>query len=81
MSAALHVLEFSGRNVLELVARATTIDPGNPGPCAALQFAGVLGCLYRHGDDQTLRLHFDRGLAAYVWTWLQNQPLFAGSAA
>lgn len=77
MSAALHVFEFKGRNVLELVARATTIDPADPGPCAALPFAGVLACLYRHDDDQTLRLHIDRGLAVHVWTWLQNQPLFA----
>lgn len=77
MSAALHVFEFKGRNVLDLVGRASAIDPRDPGPCAALQFAGLVGCLYRHDDADTLRLHVDRGLAAYLWTWLQSQPLFA----
>jgi len=74
MSAALHVLEISGKAILDLVARATRIDPRNPGPSAAIDFAGVTSSLYYHDDHETLRLHFDRGLASYVWTWLRTQP-------
>jgi len=35
-----------------------------------MAFAGVAAIAYFHGDAQTLRLHVDRGLAAYLWTWL-----------
>ncbi|TPK91515.1 sarcosine oxidase subunit gamma family protein [Mesorhizobium sp. B2-4-17] len=76
MSAALHIFEFSGPQVLQLVARATTIDPRNPGPCAAVQFAGITSCLYFHESRERLRLHLDRGLAAYMWLWLKQQISF-----
>jgi hypothetical protein len=80
MSGALHVLEFRGSALPDLVARATTIDPRDPGPSASIVFAGVTSYLYFHEDYKMLRLHIDRGLASYVWTWLQAQPLFAESA-
>ncbi|NKL21271.1 hypothetical protein [Rhizobium leguminosarum] len=76
MNAALHVFEFTGPGILEVVARATSIDPQNAGPCAAVQFAGVTGCLYFHESQQRMRLHIERGLAAYIWQWLQEQPIF-----
>jgi hypothetical protein len=76
MSAALHVLEFRGAALADLIARATRIDPRDPGPSASVVFAGVTSCLYFYENAQTLRLHFDRGLSSYVWSWLQAQPLF-----
>ncbi len=76
MGGALHVFEFSGPQVMDLVARAAVIDPQNPGPCAAVSFAGVTSCLYRFENEDTLRLHLDRGLAGYIWSWCEAQPLF-----
>ena len=32
MSAAFHVFEFSGLGISDIVLRATTLDPSNPGP-------------------------------------------------
>ncbi|MFD1326704.1 sarcosine oxidase subunit gamma family protein [Mycoplana ramosa] len=76
VSSALRLFEARGEGVRDLLARATTVDHDNPGPCAAMPFAGVMGTLYRHGDARCLRIHVDRGLAAYLWEWFQCQPLF-----
>lgn len=70
VSAAWHVFELDGPGAMALVARATTLDPRVPGPCAALGFAGVQAVLYRHGEAR-LRLHLDRALAPYLWSWLE----------
>lgn len=80
VGSALRVLDARGPGVRDLLARATTIDPDNPGPSAALLFCGLTCTVYFHGDRQTLRLHVDRGLAAYLWEWLECQPLLAGRA-
>jgi len=76
VSSALRVFEARGKGVADLLARATTIDPANPGPSAAMPFCGVTCSVYFHADIQTLRLHIDRGLAAYLWNWFECQPLF-----
>ena len=76
VSSALRLFEAKGEGVCDLLARATTIDPDSPGPCAAMPFGGVMGAVYRHGDAKTLRIHIDRGLAAYLWEWFECQPLF-----
>ena len=76
VSSALRLFEAKGKGVRDLLARATTIDPGNPGPCAAMFFCGTTGIVYRHGDAGTLRIHVDRGLATYLWEWFECQPLF-----
>ncbi|WDZ80701.1 hypothetical protein PWG15_23315 (plasmid) [Ensifer adhaerens] len=81
LGSAQRVLEAHGEGVRDLVARATALDPGNPGPCAALQFCGLTCSVYFHGDTQTLRVHVERGLAAYLWEWLECQPLFSSEAA
>lgn len=81
VGAGLRVLEARGPGVRDLIARATTIDPADPGPCAALQFCGMTCSVYFHGDLQTLRIHVDRGLAAYLWEWLECQPLLSGGTA
>lgn len=70
VGAALPAFEMAGDRALEVIRRATTLDPAAPGPCATLHFAGVQAVLYRHGDADTFRLHVDRGLATHVWSWL-----------
>ncbi|QRM57834.1 hypothetical protein [Sinorhizobium sp. BG8] len=80
VGSGLRVFEARGEGVPDLLARATTIDPGNPGPCAALQFCGLTCTVYFHEDTHTLRVHVDRGLAAYLWEWLACQPLLSGES-
>lgn len=69
MDAALHVFEAEGKGLDGIVARATTLDPAGKSPSAALLFAGVNAVAYRHGAADRLRVHVDRGLAAYLWEW------------
>lgn len=80
MGSALRVLDARGEGVRDLLARATTVDPDDPGPCAALRFFGLTCTVYFHGDAQTLRIHVERGLAASLWEWLECQPLLSGGA-
>lgn len=68
MTGALAVLEITGANALELMARATAVDLRLASPCAALSFAGVTSILYRH--DDALRLHLDAGLVPYMLDWI-----------
>lgn len=77
MSSALHMFELSGANALAIVSRACSADPRDPGPSAAVLFAGVTACLYRYGDPETMRLHVDRALAHYLWSWMKAQSIFA----
>lgn len=70
MSAALEVLELSGPLSQEIVKRATMLNHVSFSPCAVTLFAGVTTSVYRYGDPADLRLHFDRGLAAFIWNWL-----------
>jgi heterotetrameric sarcosine oxidase gamma subunit len=72
MSGALVVFEFSGTGAIEIVKRATTLSLDAPGPCAAVSFADVAGCLYRSGAEDCFRLHVDRGLAPYLWEWFET---------
>jgi len=69
MSAALEIFELSGPVARDVVKRATTLSHGGTSPCAATIFAGVTACVYRYGDDHTVRIHLDRGLAPYLWNW------------
>ncbi|MGI3163727.1 hypothetical protein [Pseudooceanicola sp. 200-1SW] len=78
MTGALAVVEITGPRAMELVARATALDPRAPSPSAALLFAGMQAVLYRHGP--ALRLHFDRGLAAYLTNWAAATTLFPDAA-
>lgn len=70
ISAGLHMFDASGKAVDAFVARGTTIDPRQVSASAALSFAGIDAIVYRHGTD--LRIHVDRGLAGYLWTWMEN---------
>ncbi len=70
ISAGLHIFEVSGEAVDAFIARGTTLNPEQTSATAALSFAGIDAIVYRH--DTTLRIHVDRGLAAYLWTWIEN---------
>ena len=69
MDAALHVFEVEGKGVDAVIARAATLDPAGTSPSAALLFASVNAVVYRYGARDRLRIHIDRGLAAYLWEW------------
>jgi hypothetical protein len=68
----LHIFEIEGEGLAELWARATTLDVNGSTSSAAILFAGVavFGC--RHGRGDRLRIHVDRGLAPYLWKWLEQ---------
>lgn len=68
MTGALAVLEITGAQAMELVARASAVDLRLASPCAALSFAGVTSILYRH--EEALRLHLDAGLVPYMLDWI-----------
>jgi len=77
MGAAFHVFEFAGPKISEIISRATTLDPSNPGPSATTAFAGVVATLYHFQNHDTLRVHVDRGFATHIWTWVRSQPPFS----
>jgi len=68
--AGLQVFEVEGTALDAFIARGTTLDPRQPSASAALSFAGISAIVYRHGSK--LRIHVDRGLAAYLWTWMEQ---------
>lgn len=71
VSATYHVFEISGTGVPDLLREALLIDPDNAGPSAAVVFAGLQAILYCVGSRETLRLHVERGHAAYLVNWLE----------
>jgi sarcosine oxidase gamma subunit len=81
ISAGLQVFEAEGAALDAFIARGTTLDPKRESASAALSFAGISAIVYRHEDK--LRIHVDRGLAAYLWTWMESAAgnIAAGSAA
>ncbi|NGM46123.1 hypothetical protein G5B31_11320 [Rhodobacter sp. SGA-6-6] len=72
LGGADHGFALTGDGLPDLLSRATTLDPANPGPCAAIGFAGVPAVLYRHDPSGALRLHVERGLAVYLRSWLDQ---------
>jgi sarcosine oxidase gamma subunit len=71
VSAMYHVFEITGSGVPALLGEALLIDPDNAGPSAALVFAGLQAILYCAGGRDTLRVHVERGHAAYLVNWLE----------
>ncbi|MDQ2067909.1 sarcosine oxidase subunit gamma family protein [Xinfangfangia sp. CPCC 101601] len=67
-----HVFTLSGAGLAALLARATTVDPAIGSRSAMIGFGGVPAVVYRHAGSDALRLHVERSLAAYLWTWLQT---------
>lgn len=72
LSAGLHVFDVRGNSLDGLLERATTIDPNRPGASASIAFAGLNAIVYFREEAATLRVHVDRALAAYLWTWLES---------
>ncbi|MGE3872116.1 MAG: hypothetical protein AB7F74_04070 [Parvibaculaceae bacterium] len=70
--AGLHMFEIEGEGLTALWTRATAIDPHGTTPGAAIHFAGVNVFCCRHGRSDRLRIHVDRGLAPYLWKWLER---------
>ncbi len=70
VTAGWHVFEAEGAAIPELIARATPLDPRTGSASASLAFAGVNAVVYHH--DTSLRIHVERGLATYLWTWLET---------
>lgn len=70
ISAGLQVFEVEGSSLDAFIARGTTLDPRQASASAALSFAGISAIVYRH--QGRLRIHVDRGLAAYLWTWMDT---------
>ncbi|MFA6157881.1 hypothetical protein [Mesorhizobium sp.] len=70
ISAGLRVFQIEGTAIDAFIARGATLDPNQASASAALSFAGISAIVYRHED--TLRIHVDRGLAAYLWTWMEQ---------
>jgi sarcosine oxidase gamma subunit len=70
ISAGLQVFEAEGTALDAFIARGTALDPSQASASAALSFAGISAIVYRH--DGKLRVHVDRGLAAYLWTWMET---------
>lgn len=73
VSAMYHVFEISGAGVPALLGEALLIDPDNAGPSAAVVFAGLQAVLYCIDSKETLRLHVERGHAAYLINWLESR--------
>lgn len=72
MDAGLHVFEIEGPELDRLIARGTALDPGAASRSASILFAGVGVLFYRFGNPERARLHVDRGLAPYLWEWLEQ---------
>ncbi|NGN40406.1 hypothetical protein G6N74_04960 [Mesorhizobium sp. CGMCC 1.15528] len=72
MTGALEVFEISGTACDELVKRGTTLSLSGSSRSAATLFAGISALLYRYQDQDRIRVHVDRGLAAYYWEWLET---------
>lgn len=72
MDAGLHVFEIEGPDLDRLIARGTALDPGAASRSASILFAGVGVLFYRFVNPHRARLHVDRGLAPYLWEWLEQ---------
>ncbi|MFD1985161.1 hypothetical protein ACFSOZ_21740 [Mesorhizobium newzealandense] len=70
ISAGLQVFEVEGSALDAFIARGTTLDPKQASASPSLSFAGISAVVYRH--QGRLRIHVDRGLAAYLWTWMET---------
>lgn len=70
VSAGLHVFAIRGEATSKLIARASTLAPETHSASSALMFGGVSAIVYRHDED--LLVHVDRGLATYLWVWMQK---------
>lgn len=73
VSAMYHVFEIAGAGVPDLLREALLVDPDDAGPSAAVMFAGLHSILYCIERRDRLRLHVERGHAAYLVNWLESR--------
>ena len=52
------------------VANRSLFSAAKPALSAAMSFAGAHAIVYRHNDPGTLRVHIDRPMGSYFWSWL-----------
>jgi sarcosine oxidase gamma subunit len=70
------VFELTGPGAMDVIVRGCPLDPSDTGPCSAIFFAGVPVSMYRHDGLETIRLHVDRSLAHFLWSWISAQSVF-----
>ena len=70
LSGGYLLLEISGARLPELLSRATTLPGLDASPSAAIRFAGLDAIAYFVAQG-VLRLHVDRSLSGYLWSWLE----------
>lgn len=71
ISAAFQAFAIDGAMSAGLIAHATMLDPGRPGPSCNVPFAGHPAMVHRQSEDG-LVVHVERGLAAALWAWLDD---------
>lgn len=69
VSAMYHVFEIEGIGIDALIGEATAMDPAAQSPSAMVLFAGQQAVVCYH--QGRLRVHVERGLAPYLWQWLE----------
>ena len=67
------VMDLSGPAAAEIVRESTAADLDAGSPSAAVRFAGIVGVLVYRTAPGTVRLHVERGLAPYLWRWLETR--------
>jgi hypothetical protein len=71
MDDAFIVLDLEGPGLVDLLAKATTLDAADASPSAALLFAGLSCLAYRRARPDVLRLHVERPLGCAVAEWMR----------
>ncbi|PCI02963.1 MAG: hypothetical protein COB78_11810 [Hyphomicrobiales bacterium] len=66
------VFEISGKDCNQVFARASTLNWRGESKSASMQFSKLNALVYRHGEENKLRVHIDSPYATYFWTWLEQ---------
>ena len=66
------IFEISGDSVSQVFARATTLNWQGDSKSASMQFSKLNALVYRHGEENKLRIHIDSPHATYFWSWLEQ---------
>lgn len=72
IDAGMHVFQIEGPGMRGILARAMTRPQEQSGPSASLLFAEINVVLYCFASSESVRVHVDRGLAPYLWEWLEQ---------
>lgn len=70
MDDAYVIVQIDGYLLPEILSRGSSLDFSHGGNSVATRFAGVPVLLYRYQNSTCLRIHVERGLAAYLWRWI-----------